>query len=219
MTKDTVIHTEATDIIKAAVDTDDADFIDSNINLIQGIWEKRQQFRTETEMRVSVLNDRKFPTVASKYWQAVRELSSFYDSLVSLSFRLRRNNVLIRDLENKIEKEYMASSKKELLQIDLEEALYSGLHMKCEAKDRMREVRLWCTILDECVEADSNFDTENPNTHQLLSYTMRFKNMAEDLPEASSMGEKLNIRGQLETALRHVHFKGVEAPGTPKIEK
>ena len=31
-------------------------------------WNKKQIFRTETEMRVSVLNDGKFPTPASKYW-------------------------------------------------------------------------------------------------------------------------------------------------------
>ena len=30
-------------------------------------WSKRQIFRTETEMRVSVLNDVKHPTPASKY--------------------------------------------------------------------------------------------------------------------------------------------------------
>ena len=37
-------------------------------------WQKKQIFRTETEMRVSVLNDAKHPTNASKYWQSVREM-------------------------------------------------------------------------------------------------------------------------------------------------
>ena len=32
-------------------------------------WRKKQIFRTETEMRISVLNDAKHPTDASKYWQ------------------------------------------------------------------------------------------------------------------------------------------------------
>ena len=36
-------------------------------------WQKKQIFRTETEMRISVLNDAKHPTNASKYWQSVRE--------------------------------------------------------------------------------------------------------------------------------------------------
>ena len=31
-------------------------------------WKKKQIFRTETEMRISVLNDAKHPTDASKYW-------------------------------------------------------------------------------------------------------------------------------------------------------
>ena len=33
-------------------------------------WTKKQIFRTETEMRISVLNDGKHPTQASKYWQS-----------------------------------------------------------------------------------------------------------------------------------------------------
>ena len=36
-------------------------------------WLKKQIFRTETGMRISVLNDAKHPTKASKYWQSVRE--------------------------------------------------------------------------------------------------------------------------------------------------
>ena len=39
-------------------------------------WLKKQIFRTETEMRISVLNDGKHPTSASKYWQSVREMSA-----------------------------------------------------------------------------------------------------------------------------------------------
>jgi hypothetical protein len=43
-------------------------------------WRKKQIFRTETEMRISVLNDAKHPTNASKYWQSVRFLTqSFYN--------------------------------------------------------------------------------------------------------------------------------------------
>ena len=56
-------------------------------------WTKKQIFRTETEMRISVLNDGKHPTQASKYWQSVREQNAMFEALMGLSFDLRKNNV------------------------------------------------------------------------------------------------------------------------------
>ena len=56
-------------------------------------WKKKQIFRTETEMRISVLNDAKHPTDASKYWQSVREMSAMFDALMGLSFDLRKNDL------------------------------------------------------------------------------------------------------------------------------
>ncbi len=56
-------------------------------------WNKKQIFRTETEMRVSVLNDGKHPTHASKYWQSVREMSAQFNALVDMSFDIKRNKI------------------------------------------------------------------------------------------------------------------------------
>ena len=39
---------------------------------LQDTWIKKQMFRTETEMRFSVLSDNKYGTNAAKYWQSVR---------------------------------------------------------------------------------------------------------------------------------------------------
>ena len=54
-------------------------------------WRKKQIFRTETEMRISVLNDAKHPTNASKYWQSVREQDAMFDAL--MGFRIPSNFV------------------------------------------------------------------------------------------------------------------------------
>ena len=59
---------------------------------------KKQIFRTETEARISVLQDMKYPTKASKYWQCVREQNVFLENLMSLSFDYRRNDVKIKRL-------------------------------------------------------------------------------------------------------------------------
>ena len=65
-------------------------------------WTKKQIFRTETEMRISVLNDGKHPTQASKYWQSVREQNAMFEALMGLSFDLRRNQVNRLRLESKM---------------------------------------------------------------------------------------------------------------------
>ena len=65
-------------------------------------WTKKQIFRTETEMRISVLNDGKHPTQASKYWQSVREQNAMFEALMGLSFDLRKNDVKRLKLERKM---------------------------------------------------------------------------------------------------------------------
>mgnify|MGYP001196071335 FL=1 len=52
---------------------------------LQRVFEVKQVWRTETEMRYSVLNDTSFPTPASKYWQCVREQDVFFGNLIQLS--------------------------------------------------------------------------------------------------------------------------------------
>jgi len=67
-------------------------------------WNKKQIFRTETEMRISVLNDAVHPTPASKYWQSVREMGAHFDALMGLTFHLRRNELKRLQLEKELKK-------------------------------------------------------------------------------------------------------------------
>ena len=85
-------------------------------------WTKKQIFRTETEMRISVLNDGKHPTQASKYWQSVREQNAMFEALMGLSFDLRRNQVNILRLERKLQQaiEKGDDLKQMEIQIDLD---------------------------------------------------------------------------------------------------
>ena len=101
--------------------TSDAIKINDIQNEIDRNYEKRQIFRTNTEMMFSVLNDAKFPTNASKYWQAVREQSVHYEELVRLSFRYRENEVLIEKLGKQIE-DCTDKYETEELQIKFDEA-------------------------------------------------------------------------------------------------
>jgi hypothetical protein len=146
---------------------------------LKDTWHKKQIFRTETEMRMSVLQDAKHPTRASKYWQCVREQNAFFESLMSLSFNYR---------------------KKELIQILLEEKLYKKASMELTAKDRMREIDQWSKLKKEL--DDGSFDKVNVNTHQAESYKKILQNKVKTITSGTSQPEVLNVLGPLQTLER-----------------
>ena len=168
-------------------------------NELRDTWTKKQVFRTETEMRMSVLQDAKYPTKASKYWQCVREQNVFLENLMTLSFDARRNEVKLKRLEEKLLKEE-DPLKRELLQIDIDEKTYSVANMQLVARDRMREIKLWSVLKKEF--NDGSFDDKDVNTHQLDSYHLIMKNKAETLTSGSSQPEVFNVLGQLQTIER-----------------
>ena len=166
---------------------------------LRDTWTKKQMFRTETEMQFSVLNDAKYPTKAAKYWQCVREQNVFLENLMNLSFDYRRTEVKLKRLQEKLEKEE-DPLKKELLQIDIDEKIYSKASMQLVARDRMREIKLWSKFKKKF--DDGSFDTKNVNTHQLNSYHLTKKNKAETLTQGSSQPEVFNVLGQLQSIER-----------------
>ena len=166
---------------------------------LRDTWTKKQVFRTETEMRMSVLQDMKYPTKAAKYWQCVREQNVFLENLMSLSFDCRRSEAKLKWLEKKIETE-KDEYKLEKYKIDLDEARYGLANMQLVARDRMREIKLWSTLKKEF--DDGSFDTQDVNRHQLDSYHMIMKNKAETLTSGSSQPEVFNVLGQLQSIER-----------------
>jgi len=166
---------------------------------LRDTWTKKQVFRTETEMRMSVLQDGKHPTKASKYWQCVREQSVFLDNLIMLSFDARRNEVKLKKLREKLKTEE-DSIKKELIQIDIDEKTFAIANMQLTAGDRLRELKLWSALKKEF--DDGSFDTQDVNRHQLDSYHISMKSKAETLTQGSSQPEVFNVLGQLQTIER-----------------
>lgn len=173
---------------------------------LQDTWVKKQMFRTETEMRISVLNDLKHPTPAAKYWQAVREQNVFFEQMVFLSFDYRRNEVEIKKLNKKIAEE-KDELEKESLQIDLEQKTFDKASMELTAKDRMRELRLWSKLKDELVKQDPNFDKNNVDTHQKDSLPKRLFKTFQFFDKAKDADGAKNIAAQIMTAQR-LHKEG-----------
>ena len=180
---------------------------------LRDTWTKKQMFRTETEMSFSVLNDAKYPTKASKYWQCVREQNVFLENLMNLSFDFRRTEVKIKRLQEKLDNEEN-ELKRELLQIDIDEKVYGKASMQLVARDRMREIKLWSKFKKQF--DDGSFDTKNVNTHQLNSYHLTMRNKAETLTQGSSQPEVFNVLGQLQSIQRIKKENGqIEATKKP----
>jgi len=169
------------------------------VDELRDTWTKKQIFRTETEARISVLQDNRYPNNASKYWQCVREQSVFLENLMSLSFDYRRVEAKIKWLTKKVETE-TDEYKLENYKIDLDEKIYSKANMEAVAKDRMREINMWSKLKLEF--NDGTFNDKNVNDHQLETYHQVYLNKAKTLTSGSSQPEVFNVVGQLETIER-----------------
>lgn len=204
--------------------------LESHAPTIQQAFESKQVYRTETEMRVSVLNDLKYSTLEAKYWQAVREEDVHFNELVTLSFSYRRVQLEVEQIERELKKldadgdtqpEVMSIQNpggtneirldkdlvKDKLQIDLEEKVFQLKQMQLVAKHRHREIMTWEKIRDEIRKSNPNMNVDDPNVHQLFSYAMRFTN---ELLAAIKSGTKtnpsemINIEGKFKSAVNRI---------------
>ena len=157
---------------------------------------KAQLYRTETEMRYSVLNDGRFPTKASKYWQAVREQNVFYTNLRMEAYQYRKLLVEIKKLQRSIANE-TDELELEMLQIQLEEKQWDKDERERQGADRVREIEHWSRIKKEL--DDGTFDTKNVDTHQKESLKLQLQERAKNLTMGSSQGEMINVIGPLKT--------------------
>ena len=185
------------------------------VDELRDTWTKKQMFRTETEARFSVLQDNRYPTKGAKYWQCVREQSSYLDNLMTLSFDYRRNEAKITWLEKKIDKE-QDEYKKTKYEIDLDECRFAKASMEKTAKHRMREIKMWSKLKSEF--NDGSFNDKDVNDHQLESYGMQYHEKAKTLNEHSDQNEVFNVMGQLQS-LQRIKKSGELENNTEKKEQ
>ena len=169
------------------------------VDELRDTWTKKQMFRTETEARFSVLQDNRYPTKAAKYWQCVREQSTYLDNLMTLSFDYRRNEAKIKWLEGKIEKEE-DEYKQTKYQIDIDECRFAKASMEKVAKHRMREIKMWSKLKGEF--NDGSFNDKDVNQHQLESYHKMYAGKAKSINSSTPEAEVFNIMGQLRSLER-----------------
>ena len=185
--------------LSTLLDPDQAQEFKDLTSELRDTWTKKQIYRTKTEMEISVLQDAKYPTNASKYWQCVREQNVFLEQLMELSFQFRENEIEqeqdLKKLNN--EKDKLA---KKLLQVEIDRKIYAMANMQLIAKDRMRELKEWSLFKKKY--DDGTFDTQDVNTHQLESLGKIYQNKKNTLTPYSSQPEVFNILGQKMSILR-----------------
>lgn len=169
-------------------------------------WDNQVVWRTFTEANFSVLNDIKFPTPASKYHQATREQLVFYEQTILLSFDYREKQI---DLSETLEKlETAEGYEKQRLEVKRDRLLFEIEGMKIQAKDRIRELKMWSEIksgLD-----DGTFDTKNKDTDELIHLTVRYCREASLIKgNTNDIGAITNIVGQATTCLMECKKRGI----------
>jgi hypothetical protein len=161
---------------------------------------KTQIHRTRTEMEVSVLNDVKHPTSASKYWQALREQGVMFNELVMLSFEYRKKQVEVKILERKFITE-QDDLERELLKIEIEKEKYILSNQERVAKARIREIKDWSEIKERESELMNGDDLGDVDYHQLISYTKRWIQQSILMGGNGSPAERQNLLGQLRSGI------------------
>ena len=174
----------------------DNSFLEDLKNELEDTRNKRQIFRSETQMRYSVLNDGVHPNNASKYWQCVTEQNVMYENLVLLSFNYRELEIKIKKAEIELENAEDPLDK-ELCQIKLERLFWNKADSERIGKDRVREIRKWSELKAEF--DDGTFNTEDAYVEQDDILRMRLENRRASLTPGSSQAEELNVLGPLTT--------------------
>ena len=175
---------------------------------LQQNFKKSQMFRTRTEMEVSVLNDLKFPTPASKYWQSCREQNVMFSEMVMLSYEYRKSEIEMKKLQRDIEKEE-DELEKELLQIELEKQQFMQKGRERTAKDRIREIKAWSEIKAREADKMTDKELEDVDNHQLISYTQRWIQQSMAAGNSGSPSERQNLQGQLMAGIKACERQGV----------
>ena len=158
--------------------------------------EKAQLFRTETEMRYSVLNDGTHPTKASKYWQCVREMNSMYEVLIDDDYMYKKLLIEAR-IEDKKANETDDELEKELHELEAKQKRVGADAIRRRGSDRIRELTLWSQLKAEL--NDGSFDTKVVNNHQKDSLQKQLENRLATLTQGSGQADVLNVLGPLNT--------------------
>lgn len=177
-------------------------------------WRVKPIFRTETECRISVLNQVHFPDPHSKYWQAVREQQVHFEQLVYLDFDYQELKLDIEELEEKLTNGELGSIDCRRIGIKLRRKLYDLAVCEKVGEERVREVTQWARIKAELVKKHPKevfVDNADAEVYQLKSYTKTFILEMFNSGPGTNIGaaDAQNIIGKARTAIARCKEVGI----------
>ena len=146
---------------------DDLSYIRTVTSELKRSYDHQVKWRTKFIMENGILNDQKFPTPASKWFQCIREELVFWEELVRTAIQYSRAKINKEKLELKIKQlgnSEMERLDKELLLLDITEKEFEMINAKRDAKERVREIKHWEEIKDKLLKENPKLDINNQKT-------------------------------------------------------
>ena len=145
---------------------------------MQHVFEKRQIYRTETEMKYSVLDELRCPTIQARYWQIIREEFSMFNNLMQISFEyedlnlnLQLSEIELKEIDDSAKgKIYAMKKRNEIKKLQFESAI-----MRVQAKDYVRELKIW-EKLKAILISKGGFDLNDCNADQFETLKQKWEN-------------------------------------------
>ena len=187
------------------LEKDDMKSVSKLTNELQRCFEVKQMWRTETEMRYSVLNDTAFPTPASKYWQCIREQNTFWEQLVELSCNYQKTQGELDLLEIEFDEikgnNKKSNAQRKIKDAEIKQKQFGLMNMRLQSHDRVREIKIWEQVKNE-LTAKEDFDINDVNKHQIKSYAKRWEEKMNLGAKTNNSAMFINSKSSLDTMLK-----------------
>ena len=168
-------------------------------------WIKDKVFRSETDMRYSVLNDTRFPTRAHKYLQARHEQDVHFRNLIYLSCDYQEKQGELMRLEGELEELEDSNEKNEKIRkgkiiekkAEIKRCKFQLQEMRKVAHHRVREVTTWEKIKREL--DDGSFDPDDYDMILPKAYELRWsRELESEMVSGNPDGTRVGVlRGSL----------------------
>ena len=194
---------QAVELAQGLVTDEDVVRLTDSLAVIADAYRNDVMFRTETQMRVSVLNDTRHPTDASKLAQAYRECAVHATELFELACEYHKKLIDLEEEEDNIE--WRDGFDRRRHEVEITRLKFHLSQMSKTAHHRIREINTWRQIIQEL--------QEKPMVDESVSMAVRFckeihamEVMQAHFPPADAR----NLYGLLHHAIKQVREKGLE---------
>lgn len=176
------------------LEKDMVDHLKSLKDSLEKGFERRLMFRPKYLMETSVLNNYKFPTPDSKYWQANLERDEHLKNLVMLAHDYNERcadieilDARIAEIESKPDISDLDRARVKKLRVQRDRHQTILMYMQKEASERYREVVAWTEIMAD-LEPRMRFGTDDPERHLPSTFEISAIRRARLMERVSAIG-------------------------------